>query len=374
MNILLATTGASPQVLTETLFAIHQSGRPFPDKVYVITTKSSLEVLLNGLFRDGHLQALKDEHGLPSFEFDESHIWLIEDHEGCQIDDAKTIEDQAYMADFITRKVFELTQDGSVSLHASLAGGRKTMAFYLGYAMSLYGRPQDTLSHVFVQNDFEFVRDFWYPTKADKFVAGKNNIGEVNCKDADVILAEIPFVRMRKSVDESLMSSVEKNSFSQTVGMMNATVSGEIEVTFDPKALLISTVGVDVKFTSKEFGFYQWVLSKDGGILVDRDFIETDEHSINFLNCYSQFKTDARVFGTFDTTPDEFRDGEYTTLKPMDKEFVQPIVSNINKKLSKVLPSEVANQLSIRSIPEQYAQRYKVALQGNGWKVKTIEM
>ncbi len=96
-NILLATIGASPQVLTETLFAIHQSGRPFPDKVFVITTKGSLPSLVNGLFRDGHLQALKDEYQLPDFEFDENHIWLIEDAEGLQIDDAKSIEDQTSM-------------------------------------------------------------------------------------------------------------------------------------------------------------------------------------------------------------------------------------------------------------------------------------
>ena len=66
-NILLSTTGASPQVLTETLYSIYQSGRPFPNEVYVITTKSCFDSLANGLFRDGYLQALKDEYALPYF-------------------------------------------------------------------------------------------------------------------------------------------------------------------------------------------------------------------------------------------------------------------------------------------------------------------
>ena len=61
-HILLSTTGASPQVLTETLYAIHQSGRPFPAEVFVITTASAKPELMNGLFRDGHLQALKEEY------------------------------------------------------------------------------------------------------------------------------------------------------------------------------------------------------------------------------------------------------------------------------------------------------------------------
>ncbi len=35
------------------------------------------------------------------------------------------------MADFITGKVFALTQDNNLAIHVSIAGGRKTMAFYL---------------------------------------------------------------------------------------------------------------------------------------------------------------------------------------------------------------------------------------------------
>ena len=172
-NLLLATTGASPQVLTETLYAIHQSGRPFPAEVFVMTTANAKPELMNGLFRDGHLQALKEEYSLPDFIFDEDHIWLIEDDAGNYLQDAKSVEDQTFMADFITRKVYELTQNDDIAIHASLAGGRKTMAFYFGYAMSLFGREQDVLSHVFVDDDYEFVRDFWYPNKTSRWVTGK---------------------------------------------------------------------------------------------------------------------------------------------------------------------------------------------------------
>ena len=124
-NILLSTTGASPQVLTETLYSIYQSGRPFPNEVYVITTKSCFDSLVNGLFRDGHLQALKDEYALPDFAFNESHIWLIDDESGKQIDDAKSVEDQTSMANFITRKVYEITEDSNTAIHALLAGARQ---------------------------------------------------------------------------------------------------------------------------------------------------------------------------------------------------------------------------------------------------------
>ena len=38
-NVLLIVTGASPQVLTETLFALYQQGKPMPEEIFVITTK-----------------------------------------------------------------------------------------------------------------------------------------------------------------------------------------------------------------------------------------------------------------------------------------------------------------------------------------------
>ena len=57
-NVLLIVTGASPQVLTETLFALYQQGKPIPEEIFVITTKSTKPMLTNGLFEQGHLVPL----------------------------------------------------------------------------------------------------------------------------------------------------------------------------------------------------------------------------------------------------------------------------------------------------------------------------
>ena len=46
----------------------------------------------------------------------------------------------AFIADAITALVRALTADPGSAVHASIAGGRKTMGFYLGYALSLFGR------------------------------------------------------------------------------------------------------------------------------------------------------------------------------------------------------------------------------------------
>ncbi|NLS14832.1 TIGR02584 family CRISPR-associated protein [Vibrio sp. SM6] len=370
-KILLSITGTSPQVLTETLYALHQSGRPFPDEVYVITTLSSLKILTNGLFRDGHLNDLKDEYQLPNFKFDQSHIWLIEDEHGQFIDDAKSIEDQTSMANFITRKVYELTQDKNVSIHASLAGGRKTMAFYFGYAMSMFGREQDTVSHVFVDDQYEFVRDFWYPTKSPKWVTGKYGQGEIDVSLAQVTLAEIPFVRMRTSIEPSLMASLANLSFSQTVGMLNVGDKQRLSVVIDTSAKLISTLGIDINLTAKEMAFYLWLYNKGlSGLLIERYFEQNLEHTISFLNTYSGFATDPRIYNTFKTTPEDFREGKFDTLIGMEREFLQPICSNINRKLRNQLPSQTANKMLIRSESEQGEQRYWVALSNDECQIQ----
>ena len=361
-HILLSTTGASPQVLTETLYAIHQSGRPFPAEVFVITTASAKPELMNGLFRDGHLQALKEEYSLPDFIFDEDHIWLIEDDAGNYLQDAKSVEDQTFMADFITRKVYELTQNDDIAIHASLAGGRKTMAFYFGYAMSLFGREQDVLSHVFVDDDYEFVRDFWYPNKTSRWVAGKFGRGELDTSKAIVTLAEIPFVRMRNSIDPSLLASMAKLSFSQTVGILNASQHAELNVNLNKSAKLISVVGVDIQLSAKEMAFYLWLLSKGTkGLKVTRDFEDDIQHSIDFLNFYREVSNDPRVYKSFGSTPEDFRDGDFSSLKGMEKTFLQPICSTINHKLRKALPADTSAKLDIEAFADGSDYYYRVA-------------
>ncbi|MBE8233757.1 MAG: TIGR02584 family CRISPR-associated protein [Endozoicomonadaceae bacterium] len=364
-NILLAITGASPQVITETLYALHVNGKTFPDEVYVITTTSTQEMLVKGLFEKGHLAKLKQEYALPNFKFDESHIWLIEDALGKPINDAKSIEDQTYMADFITRKVYELTEDNSLSIHASIAGGRKTMAFYLGYAMSLLGRPQDTLSHVFVNDEFEFVHDFYYPTKQSNLITGKNGKGQLDTSQAIVTLAEIPFVRMRQSVDAQLIKSMGEASFSQTVATLNSTHSKSLTLELYQKAKTISISGVDIKLTAKEFSFYQWIIKlsqKDSnGLTVDRTFEDNTNASITFLaECYN-VGADIRVFKAFGIEPEDFRDGYLQNLIAMERSFVQQNRSVINQKFKKALPSELVKKIEIASDRDGDIQKYYIA-------------
>ena len=349
-NILLAITGASPQVVTETLYALHVAGKTFPDEMYIITTLGSKKMLCEGFFDKGHLAALFNEYKMPVMKFDESHIWLIEDDKGVPIEDAKSIVDQTYMADFITRKVFKLTQDNNVAIHASIAGGRKTMAFYLGYAMSLLARPQDSLSHVFVNDEFEFVKDFYYPTMQSNIILGKRGTGKVDTKNAVVTLAEIPFVRMRESVEVQLINSMGKMSFSQTVSTLNATHSKNLAITLSSKAKTLSITGIDIKLSPKELAFYLWLADQGAVLKVDRYFDQNKRHAISFLNTFKNIGSDPRIYKrSFGIEPEDFSDGDFSQLKAMENTFVQQNRSAINSKLKKTLPSELVNKIEIKS-------------------------
>jgi CRISPR-associated protein (TIGR02584 family) len=205
-RILLMVTGRSPQVVTETLYALAVDRRPpfVPTEVHLITTSEGAEDARRSLLSEdpGWFYRLCRDYRLPPIAFDAGHIHILTDGDGRPMADIRTKADNDWAGDFIVGKVRELAEDPEAALHVSLAGGRKTMGFYLGYALSLYGRPQDCLSHVLVAASFESNREFYYPTQLD---AG----------EAEVTLAEVPFVRMREDLPNSLRRG--KASFKETV-------------------------------------------------------------------------------------------------------------------------------------------------------------
>ena len=71
------------------------------------------------------------------------------------------------------------------------------MGFYAGYALSLFGREQDRLSHVLVSAPFESSWEFFYPTPYPQVIATQGGRELADAATAQVRLAQIPFVRLR---------------------------------------------------------------------------------------------------------------------------------------------------------------------------------
>ena len=116
----------------------------------------------------------------------------------------------------------QLTRDENAALHASIAGGRKTMGFYLGYAFSLFARPQDELSHVLVSSPFESHPEFFYPPATPRRLATRGG-QHIDTADARITLARIPVVRLRHGQPQALLQG--HASFGDTVAAIQQSLA-----------------------------------------------------------------------------------------------------------------------------------------------------
>ena len=221
-RILLAVAGLSPQVVTETLYALARQGQPqaLPTEVHILTTQEGAERARLTLLgqRPGWFARLRRECRLPAMQLTEANLHLARDGRGRPLPDIRTPRENELLADQVTALVRRFTADPDTQLHVSLAGGRKTMGFYAGYALSLYGRPQDRLSHVLVSAPFESHPEFFYPAARRRILYDRDR-RPLDAAQAEVTLAEIPFVRMRESMSQPLLRG--RAGFSATVAALN---------------------------------------------------------------------------------------------------------------------------------------------------------
>lgn len=201
---LVAVTGLSPQVLTETVYALHREGYGVPGRVRVVTTgvgAAFLGALL--LDRPGtycarpiapqgpgwqRLAAALD-HPLPEIEV----VTPSRPGEHAALADLTTSPDAALVADALYHAVHDLTGAGQPPLVASIAGGRKTMSADLQSAFSVYARPGDRLVHVLVRPEFER-SDFLFPTP--------------ETGDAGLTLVDVRVPRLRRLLEGSLLDAL----------------------------------------------------------------------------------------------------------------------------------------------------------------------
>jgi CRISPR-associated protein (TIGR02584 family) len=271
-RILLTITGLSPQVVTESLYALAVRRDPpwVPDELHVITTATGAESLRLNLLATqplakgvldpapariqglGWFHQLARDYDLPAIAFGPEFIHVVSDGAGRLLDDIRTAEENTAAADQITERVRRLTAAGGSELHVSIAGGRKTMGYYAGYALSLFGRPQDRLSHVLVSDPYEGNRDFYYPTPYSHPVHNRRGDREVtvDARNAAVELAEIPFVSLRHGLPDGLLTG--HSTFHATVAAARAVLA-------PPRLLLnvgnqtVTAAGVQLRLPPSQF-------------------------------------------------------------------------------------------------------------------------
>jgi CRISPR-associated protein (TIGR02584 family) len=259
-RVLMCVSGTSPAVVTETLYALITQEPPFvPDEIHVVTTlrgrKDVLEKLLDPV--DSPFSRLVRDY-VPGrqIRFDADTVHVIAEvrkvparpdpfsqligsqpprDETVELADITTAEENRAAADTIYRVMREIKAVPDTVLHASVAGGRKSMSFYMGHAFSLLAGPQDVLSHVLVNAPFETVKDFFYPppVAADLCYRDAGEERSIRTDRAKVSLAELSVLRLGPVLGQDWPDKA-KTSFSFAVQLAQAALEvPELRVVLD---------------------------------------------------------------------------------------------------------------------------------------------
>lgn len=266
-RVLVAVTGLSPQIVTETLYHLCVCREPpfVPTEIRLITTSEGAQHAALTLLHphQGRFSRFLADFGLANrITFDADCIHVLRNAGGQPLEDIRSDDDNTIAADSITAIVRNLTGDPDSALHVSLAGGRKTLGYYVGYALTLFGRPQDRLSHVLVSPPFESNQQFYYPPPRPEVLFTRDN-KPINTADARIALAEIPFVSLRHGLPEHLLAG--QATYMETVNAARRSfASPSLLVDFARRLLICG--GQEVRLSPQLFAWYAWMarMRKDG--------------------------------------------------------------------------------------------------------------
>ena len=373
-RLLVAVTGLSPQIVTETLYALSVEQEPpfLPTEIHLITTEEGAQRAGLSLLHpeSGWFHRLRADYGLPAIAFrpDSEHIHVLRDIGDRPLGDIRTPEDNTRAADIITEVVRDLTRDGDSALHVSIAGGRKTMGFYLGYALSLYGREQDRLSHVLVSAPYESHREFFYPTPESELIHSPGpDSRPYDTRDAEVTLAEIPFVRLREGLNPALPALIEGGaSFSGAVAAAQRAI-GPPELVIDLTGRHARAGGSIVALSPVPLAFLAWLARRQAQgeewLACPSEDAPEPPFAAAFL---VEYRTIIGEMGDDERTANRLRDG-------MTSEFFSQTKSKLHQRLKKELGERQARPYLIASVGGRARRRYGLDIPSHAIRFEPIE-
>ena len=338
-RILLMVAGHSPAIITETLYALPANQKP--TEIRIITTTSGKNILKEQLLGANNIiEQLCKAHEIPVPLFDESCIYVIAPKDGDELKDIQTEAENEITADFITTKVRELTQDNDCSLHVSIAGGRKTMTYYLGYALSVFGRIQDRMSHVLVEDRYA-IQGFFYPTKESHILTNSRTGEKFDAKDVKVMLGQLPFIRLRDGLTDDLLNKQDL-SYSDIIEIAQRQLNPLSVVVVAGNPPILRCGNKDIKLEIAEFAQYLWLLEqhcKDSSYRVSfRTLPKQQKYFTDFFSVYKRLSDESEHYTK------AYNNGPKAFVKAFGERN-----SRIKSKLEKELGQPQAKQYLIQS-------------------------
>lgn len=239
-TIAIFVIGGSPAILSESLAAYVRDDETFPSRLKIITTLEGKKRLKQRFLDEGGWQAFVTEY--PEYQsvvFDESCMEVAGN-----LQDISSEADNRIMMETIFRVVQEASAQG-YKIIASIAGGRKTMSYYLGLAMSMFASSGDKMTHVLVPPEWEFHRDFLFPKRHE--LAKLTLLGTPFLRIGDFLASEL------KKVDVERMLDATQTAIDQAAKPI-------LEVNYDTRE--VSFLGQTVCLPVREFTFYRFFLQQ----------------------------------------------------------------------------------------------------------------
>jgi CRISPR-associated protein (TIGR02584 family) len=357
-TVLLAVTGMSPAILTETVWALAQENPPvLPDRVVVLTTtvgKNQIECelftpqphfnhqcgwdcLREKLQERGH-----DTKGRLRFDpASDLHIlarWDESSHRNLLLSDIRTADDNEAAGDCILEFVRSMVENPDTRLVASIAGGRKTMGTMLYACMTLVGREDDRLTHVLVTEPFDDARlspRFYFPEQPSAELNTPDGKA-VRATEAHIDLANVPFVPLRNLFARELGRMPGR--FTALVAQCSEGIrkrSGDsVKLVVHRSRPEIVVNDIHVKLSPREQLLVLFLA--DRGRKAQPPFAAYKDAE-NSLNEYrKQLRLEASV--------NDFSDwrGSKSVASDVDEEEIRKAVSNLRKKLREAGPEAMA--------------------------------
>ena len=242
-TILLAVTGMSPAVLTETVWALAFPDDPslapiIPDRVIVLTTIPGRDAIRSQLFGEDAIWSQLREAVLGPKHREDTRLFfgpvgecirLFTRNVGgepMELTEVSDLESSTAVADCLTDEIWGHVGKPGTRLIASISGGFKTMSALLFASMSLLGRRDDLITHVLVNAPFDTALKprFFFPAQLhQELLDSEKKVWQA--KTAKVRLGLVPFVPLHNLLEKYQKPRSTIESANNSALPMNAVVT-----------------------------------------------------------------------------------------------------------------------------------------------------
>ncbi len=330
----------TPQVVTETLFALAKYRGVAISELCIITTAEGKNALLGA---QGFPPMQEEIHRMCSRWnmrepfFDQSKAVLVASEETVELHDVRTDRENRLFPNLITDVVRQYTADSNTVLHCSIAGGRKTMSVAMAFALSLFGRQDDRLYHVVVSKEFEQSRKFFPATDEEA---------------SQIVLAEMPYVRLREKLP--LLRDYPRASFSNLVSLAQGVVDEMMylpSLVFDRATCSVIIGEHRIPLRPFDFAFYLFCARATKPVPAGKHFSEKDREKL-----WRLYERLAPSYGHRERVRKSLFGAQRDAL-------LTKSASTIRRVLAQALGKEMARQYQVSSIGQYGDVRYTILLE-----------